>query len=140
MRKLYVTEITFDSESEGSIEETLANHGQDKWTLEDVSELLEWIDNQGYSLDDSEKGIDVRMADYDELAFWSLTHGLLEYDETNTIESLKESKPDFNYQGHDYRFIFLIGDVLHDFLSDAIDDIKDVESIPFGIEITKYDA
>lgn len=55
MRKLYVTEITFDSENEGSVEDTLANHGQDKWTLEDVSELLEWIDDQGYSLDDSEK-------------------------------------------------------------------------------------
>lgn len=79
------------------------------------------------------------MADYDELAFWSLTHGLLEYDEARTIESPEPSKADLTYQGHDYRFVFLVGDILHDFLSDAIDNIKDVESIPYGIEITKYD-
>lgn len=140
MRKLYVTELTFESEGEGSVEETLANHGQDKWTLEDVSELIEDLDNNGFSLNDDEKGIEVHINDFDELAFWSLNHGLREYDEANTIESPEEFKPDFNYQGYDYKFVFLIADIMVDFLSDAIDNIKDLDSFPTGIGIDKYDV
>lgn len=139
MRKLYVTELTTLNDGR-SVSEVIEEHGQDTWTLEDVSELIEYLDNNGFSLDEDEKGIEVHINDFDELAFWSLNHGLREYDEVNTVDTLDSLKPDISYQGQDYKFVFLVEDIMADFLSDAIDDIKDLDSFPTGIGIDIYDV
>lgn len=139
MRNLYVTELTTLNDGR-SVSEVIEEHGQDTWTLEDVSELIEYLDNNGFSLDEDEKGIEVHINDFDELAFWSLNHGLREYDEVNTVDTLDSLKPDISYQGQDYKFVFLVEDIMADFLSDAIDDIKDLDSFPTGIGIDKYDV
>lgn len=139
MRNLYVTELTTLNDGR-SVSEVIEEHGQDTWTLEDVSELIEDLDNNGFSLDEDEKGIEVHINDFDELAFWSLNHGLREYDEVNTVDTLDSLKPDISYQGQDYKFVFLVEDIMADFLSDAIDDINDLDSFPTGIVIDKYDV
>lgn len=139
MKKLYVTELTTLDEY-NSVSDTIDKYGHDIWTLEDVSELIEDLDDNGFSLDDDEKGIEVHINDFDELAFWSLNHGLREYDEVNTIVTPDSFKPDISYQGQDYKFVFLVSDVMADFLSDAINGIKDLDSFPTGIGIDKYDV
>ena len=140
MKNVYVTELTFEDEDNiVTPEEVIKNHGSENWTAKDISELLEDLDYGGFSLDDDDQGLEVTINDFDELARWAVTHGLLDYDNKLTpADEVKHS--DFTYQGEQYRFVFLVADVLADFLSDAIDNIKDIDSFPTGLEISKREV
>lgn len=140
MKYLYVTELTFNDGKYDEVEEVVNSHGHKNWTVADVSELIEDFDYGGFNLSDDDKGLDVHINDFDELAKWAIEHNLVEYNKENTVEPDTIPESDFIYQGEEYKFVYLIGEVLADFLSDAIDNIKSLDTFPTGLGIDKYEA
>jgi len=140
MKYLYVTELTFNEGKYDEVEEVVNSHGHKNWTVADVSELIEDFDHGGFNLSDDDKGLDVHINDFDELAKWAIEHNLVEYNKENTVEPDTIPESDFIYQGEGYKFVYLIGEVLADFLSDAIDNIKSLDTFPTGLGIDKYEA
>ena len=133
---LYVTEITFDNENIDQ-QELLYRNG-DIWLRNDVVDLFSYIVYNNVDLGDPDKGVEVTIEDFDELAQWCLDNGIKEYDKSVTVETSEDKEVDITLDGQDYKFVFLVSDVLEDFLSDAIDDIHSLDSIPDGLQLTKY--
>ncbi|MDT9683462.1 hypothetical protein RND61_15545 [Streptomyces sp. TRM76323] len=140
MKNVYVTELTFEDEEIVTPEQVIKEHGSDNWSAKDVAELLADLDYGGFSLDDDAKGIEVHINDFDELAKWAIEHGLVEYDTKNTPKSAALKKSDFTYENEEYKFVFLVADILADFLSEAINNIKSLDSFPTGIGIDKREV
>ena len=132
---LYVTEILF--EDDAVTQERVLRDNQDGWPVKDVTELIKYMDDSGsLPLTIEGKGLYVNVDDYEELAQWSLDNGLEAY----TEKGIPNKKPsvDITLDGQDYTFVWLIGEVLADFLYEAVDSIESVDSIPNGLSLFKF--
>lgn len=135
MKNIYVTENSLNTCE--TVEQLLTKHSQTNWQVTDVSNLLNDVIHMGMDFDREDIGVAVEITDTEDLANWAITHGLDAYNKANTFLDEK-NRVDLHYRGEDYHFVFLIDDILADFILDSIDNINNLESIPTGLQITKY--
>lgn len=140
MKKLYVTELTFADDKVISSEVLVKQHGHYGWIFNDIYELLKDmyvpIDSLDY-LDKDGNEVSTAITNYEELAQWIVDSGqLVDYNAQATTGTAKDT-PDFTYDGDDYQFVFLVSDVLSDFLVDHVDSALDKfkANMPTGIEL-----
>lgn len=134
MKKLYVTEITFAGKDIVEKSEVLAQHGQTGWTADDIHELLVAIEGTLGYISKSHKIVDASVTDKKALAQWLSSSDLVKYDKAHTID---EETVDFLYNGDGYHLVFLIREVLADFIIDTIEKSVANRSVPLpsGIEL-----
>ena len=131
MKKLYVTELTFAGKGVVDKDEVLAQHGQTGWTADDIYELLVDMDDISDYIDDPWLALKI---DNRELAQWLSSSDLVNYDKAHTID---EETVDFLYNGEGYHLVFLIREVLADFIIDTIEKSLTNKGValPNGIEL-----
>ena len=134
MKKLYVTEITFAGKDIVEKSEVLAQHGQTGWTADDIYELLVAMEGTLGYIGKSHKIVDASVTDKKALAQWISSSDLVSYDKAHTID---EETVDFLYNGEGYHLVFLIREVLADFIIDTIEKSVANRSVPLpsGIEL-----
>ena len=134
MKKLYVTEITFAGKDVVEKSEVLAQHGQTSWTADDIYELLVNMEGTLGYIGNPRKIVDASVTDKKALAQWLSSSDLVKYDKAHTLD---EETVDFLYNGECYHLVFLIREVLADFIVSSIEnsftspDFK----VPNGIEL-----
>ena len=131
MKKLYVTELTFAGKDLVEESKILAQHGHTGWTAADIYELLVDMDDISNYIDDPWLALKI---DNRELAQWLSSSDLVSYDKAHTID---EETVDFLYNGEGYHLVFLIRDVLADFIIDTIEKSLANKGVPLpsGIEL-----
>jgi hypothetical protein len=134
MKKLYVTEITFAGKDIVEKSEVLAQHGQTGWTADDIYELLVAMEGALSYIGNPRKIVDASVTDKKALAQWLSSSDLVKYDKAHTID---EETVDFLYNGDGYHLVFLIREVLADFIIDTIEKSVANRSVPLpsGIEL-----
>ena len=134
MKKLYVTEITFAGKGVVEKDEVLAQHGQIGWTADDIYELLLSMEGTLGYIGKSHKIVDASVTDKKALAQWLSSSDLVNYDKAHTIN---EETVDFSYDNEDYHLVFLVREVLADFIIDTIEKSLTNKSVPLpsGIEL-----
>ena len=131
--KVYVSEYELE---DLTIEELKHSYGN-TWNPQSISDMLEDMDYFVFEMainDDETINVYVETEDSYELAEWCLEKGLKEYDEKNTVREY-EDEYDMLYKGTKFKFIVLVEDILTDFLSDAVGDIKSITELPKGVSV-----
>lgn len=131
--KVYVSEYELEDLTIEGLKHSCGN----TWNPQSISDMLEDMDYFVFEMainDDETINVYVETEDSYELAEWCLENGLKEYDEKNTVRA-SEDEYDMLYKGAKFKFIILVEDILTDFLSDAVGDIKSITELPKGVSV-----
>lgn len=131
MKKIYVTELSFTGKDIVDKRQVLSQHGHTGWTAADIYELLVDMDDISDYIDDPWLALKV---DNKELAQWLSSSDLVNYDKAHTTD---EEAVDFSYDNEAYHLVFLVREVLADFIIDTIEKSLDNKGVDFpsGIEL-----
>lgn len=134
MKKLYVTELSFAGKDVVEKSDVLTQHGQTSWTADDIYELLVNMGGALSYIGKSRKIMAASVTDKKALAQWLSSSDLVKYDKAHTID---EETVDFLYNGEGYHLVFLIREVLADFIIDTIEKSLTNKGValPNGIEL-----
>ena len=134
MKKLYVTELTFSGKDLVDESQILAQHGHTGWTADDIYELLVDMEGTLSYIGNPHKTVDASVTDKKALAQWLSSSDLVKYDKEHTVD--KETA-DFSYNGEDYHLVFLVREILADFVIYTIEKSLANKSaaLPSGIEL-----
>lgn len=135
MKKLYVTELTFAGKDLVEESKILAQHGHTGWTADDIYELLVDMEGTLSYIGKTHKVVDASVTDKKALAQWLSSSDLVKYDKENTVD--KETA-DFSYNGEDYHLVFLVREILADFIIDTIEESLANKSVAFPSGIVLY--
>ena len=135
MKKLYVTELSFAGKGVVEKDQVIAQYGTNGWTADDIYVLLDYSQYL-LSYSDRRTGnmVSINIIDRHALAQWLSVSDLIKYDKVNTVD---EETVDFSYSGEDYHLVFLIREVLADFIIDTVENSLTNKSValPSGIEL-----
>lgn len=131
--RVYVSEYELEDLTIEELEHSCGN----TWNPQSISDMLEDMNYFVFKMainDDETINVYVDIEDSDELAEWCLENGLKEYDEKHTV---RESEEDYDmfYKGTKFKFIVLVEDILTDFMSDAVGDIKSITELSKGVSV-----
>lgn len=131
--KVYVSEYELEDLTIEGLEHSCSNN----WNPQSISDMAEDMLSTVFEIpvkgsDEETVNVYLDFEDPDDLAEWCLANGLKEYDEKNTA---RESEYDMLYKGTKFKFIVLVEDILTDFLSDAVGNIKSITELPKGVSI-----
>jgi hypothetical protein len=135
MKKLYVTELTFAGKDLVDESQILARHGHTGWTADDIYELLMDMRGALSYIGKTRKVVDASVTDKKALAQWLSSSDLVKYDKENTVD--KETA-DFSYNGEDYHLVFLVREILVDFIIDTIEESLANKSVALPSGIVLY--
>lgn len=136
MKNIYVTELTFTGNYDMPIDQVVNKYNKETWTANDIYELLDEVEDEINYFDRTGSVVSAIIVDKKSLAAWLTdSHQLVNYNRASTVV---DDDPDFYYNGEYYKFVWLIREVLSDFIISSIEnsftspDFK----VPSGIELS----
>lgn len=134
MKNIYVTELTFAGKDTVKKSWVVSQHGHDGWTANDIYDLLDDMDDTLSYFGTTAPLVDISIVDRHALAQWVSDSDIVKYNNNSTVV---DTKPEFSYEGEDYNMVFLLREVLSDFITDRVESSlinKDIV-LPSGIEL-----
>ena len=135
MKYLYVTELTFTDNYDMPIKQVVDRYGKESWAEEDIYELLDDMEDEVSYFGRTATMVNASIVNKQALATWVTGSNLVSYNEASTV--IDEDDPDFYYNGEHYKFIWLIREVLSDFITSQIENalVNPDFEMPSGIEL-----
>lgn len=134
MKYLYVTELTFTDNYDMPIKQVVDKYGKESWAEEDIYELLDDMEDEVSYFGRTAKMVNASIVDKKALAKWLTSSNLVAYNKATTVI---DDDPDVYYNGEHYKFVWLIREVISDFITSKIENalVNPDFEMPSGIEL-----
>lgn len=134
MKYLYVTELTFTDNYDMPINQIVKQYNKESWAEEDIYELLDDMEDEVSYFGMTAKMVNASIVDKKALAKWIASSNLVAYNKATTVI---DDDPDVYYNGEHYKFVWLIREVLSDFITSKIENalVNPDFKMPSGIEL-----
>lgn len=136
MKQLYVTELTFTDNYDMPIKQVVERYNKESWVTTDIYEMLDDMEDDISYLGKTGKMVNASIVNTTALAKWLASSNLVAYNKATTVTN--KNDPDIYYNGEHYKFIWLVREVLSDFIIDQIENalVNPDFNMPSGIELS----